>query len=616
MTRWLARLARYAVRHRGDVSLVLVLTLLLVALEAVKPWPIKLIVDHALAGTPLPPSVAWLGSLPGATHPSGLLVWLTASSILLFAVAWLCRAGQLYVKTGLGTRMTYDLGADLFDHLQRLSLRFHGRRPTGDLVQRVINDAGCVRELIINVALPLLTSLLSLCAMVTLVWTLDPGLSLVALLAVPLLAALIPYLTRPMAGCRYAHSTNEGRMYAMAEQTLTALPMVQAYGCESYEDGRFQQLTQQTGQTYRRMIGAEMRFQVGTTSVTAIGSAAVLVVGGVHVLEGSLSIGSLLVLMSYVTSIYAPIETLAWLSSGFASVAGQSRRVMEILDVEREVQDAPQARSCRRPERAGQSGHVRLERVTFQYEPDRPVLEDITLDVRPGETIALVGATGAGKSTLAGLIMRFYDPTEGRITLDGIDLRDLRLASLRAQFSIVLQDPLLLPLSVADNIAYGRPGAPRAQIHHAAHAANADSFIRALPHGYDTILGERGATLSGGERQRIAIARALLKNAPILILDEPTASLDAETESEIMDALHKAMSGRTTFIIAHRFSTIRAADRIVVLADGHIVESGTHEQLIEAPGIYRRMFDAQTRTPSKNGAPESIGLSVVSGEGT
>ncbi len=596
MTRWWARLAGYAVRHRGDASLLFVLTLLLVALETVKPWPIKLIVDHALTGTPLPPSVAWLAGLPGAAQPTGLLAWLTAGSILLFAVAWLCRAGQLYVKTGLGTRLTYDLGADLFDHLQRLSLRFHGRRPTGDLVQRVINDSGCVRELIINVTLPLLTSLLSLCAMVTLVWTLDPGLSLVALVVVPLLAALIPFLTRPMASCRYAHSTNEGRVYAMAEQTLTALPIVQAYGCESYEDARFRQVTQQTGQTYRRMITAEMRFQVGTTSVTAISSAAVLVLGGLHVLNGSLSVGSLLVLVSYVTSIYAPLETLAWLSSGFASVVGQSRRVMEILDVEREVRDAPHARSCRRSEPAGQSGHVRLEQVSFGYEPARPVLKHITFDVQPGETVALVGATGAGKSTLVGLVMRFYDPTEGRITLDGIDLRNLKLASLRAQFSIVLQDPILLPLSVADNIGYGRPDAPREDIQNAAWAANADGFIRALPQGYDTILSERGATLSGGERQRIAIARALLKDAPILILDEPTASLDAKTESDIMEALRRVMSGRTTFIIAHRSSTIRAADRILVLSDGQIVESGTHEQLMEAQGAYRRMFDMQART--------------------
>ena len=616
MTRGWAHIAWYAVRHRRDVSLALVLTLLLVALETVKPWPIKLIVDHALTGTPLPPSVVWLGDLPGATQPSGLLVWLTAGSVLLFAVAWLCRAGQLYVKTGLGTRMTYDLGADLFDHLQRLSLRFHGRRPTGDLVQRVMNDAGCVRELIINVALPLLTSLLSLSAMVTLVWTLDSGLSLVALLAMPLLVALIPYLTRPMATCRYAHSANEGRVYALAEQTLTALPMVQAYGRESYEDARFQRVMQQTGETYRRMIAAEMRFQVGTTSVTAIGSAVVLVLGGLHVLEGSLTVGSLLVLVSYVTSIYAPLETLAWLSSGFASVAGQSRRVMEILDVEREVRDAPHARSFRRSGRARQAGHVRFEQVTFGYEPDRPVLKEITLDVRSGETVALVGPTGAGKSTLAGLVMRFYDPTEGRITLDGIDLRDLRIVSLRAQCSIVLQDPILLPLSVAGNIAYGRPGAPLAQIQDAARAANADSFIRALPQGYDTILGERGATLSGGERQRIAIARALLKDAPILILDEPTASLDAETESDIMGALRKVMSGRTTFIIAHRFSTIRNADRIVVLANGHIVESGTHEQLMDARGSYRRMFEAHARTASSSDAIESGGVSAGSGGGT
>jgi ABC-type multidrug transport system fused ATPase/permease subunit len=610
VTRWWARLASYALPHNRDVLLTLILTLALVALDTLKPWPIKLIVDHVLTAEPLPASAESIRYLPGATSALGLLAWLTASSVLLFGAAWLCRVSQLYVKTGLGTRMTYDLGADLFDHLQRLSLRFHGRRPTGDLVQRVINDSGCARELIVNVVMPLLTSLLSLCAMFALVWTLDPNISFIVLLAVPLLGVLIPYLAKPMADRRYAHSTNEGRVLATAEQTLTALPIVQACGRESYEDARFRKVTEETGQTYQSMIAAEMRFQVGTTSVTALGSAAVLVLGGLHVLQGDLSVGSLLVVLSYVTSVYAPLETLAWLSSGFASAIGQARRVIEIFDVECEIRDSPHAKGYR-PADSSQCGHVRLERVTFGYELDRPVLKDVTLDVRPGETIALVGATGAGKSTLVGLIMRFYDPNYGRITFDGTDLRDLRVASLRAQFSIVLQDPFILPLSVADNIAYGQPDATREQVLNAARAANADRFIRALPEAYDTVVGERGATLSGGERQRIAIARALLKDAPILILDEPTASLDAETESDIMDALNRLMKGRTTFIIAHRFSTIRAADRIVVLEQGQLVESGTHEQLMDARGAYRRMYDAQALRASAPDALRSKDPSVV-----
>ncbi len=591
MTKSWVRLASYAIPYRRDVARTILLTLGLVVVDTLKPWPTKLVIDSVLAGRPLPYGVGWVSALPGGGSGAGLLVWLTSGTILLYLAGWLFRVAQLYVRTGLGTRMSYDLGADLFDHLQRLSLRFHGSRPAGDLVQRVTKDSGCVRELIINVAIPLLTSFMSLCVMFGFVWTLDPTLSVIVLVAVPTLALVIPYLAQPMTERRFAHSVNEGHLSATAERTLTMLPMVQSFGREPYEDARFRTVTEQSGLTYARMILAEMKFQVGTTSVTAIGTAAVLVIGGRHVLEGRLSVGSLLVLLSYVASLYAPIETLAWLSSGFASAAGQARRVLEIFDVEREVRDAPHARTCRID---GTCGHIRIDHVTFGYQPDQPVLRNITLDVRPGETIALVGETGAGKSTLAGLIMRFYDPGLGEITLDGIDLRELKLASLRAQFSIVLQDPFILPLTVADNIAYGRPTATREQVVTAAIAANADRFIHGLPSGYDTVVGERGATLSGGERQRIAIARALLKDAPILILDEPTASLDAGTEFEIMEALKRLMTGRTTFIIAHRFSTVRAADRIIVLEQGRIVEEGGHRELLRRDGVYRRLFNAQT----------------------
>ncbi len=599
MTRWWVRLIAYALKHRGDVLRTVMLTLALVLLDTLKPWPMKLIVDNVLTARPLPSSVSWIPHLPGAGSGLGLLVWLTAASVLLFIGGWFCRMQQLYVKTGLGTRMTYDLGADLFDHLQGLSLRFHGGRPTGDLVQRVVNDSGCVRELIVNVIMPLFTSLLSLCAMFGFVWTLDAPVSVVVLLAIPLLAMTIPHLARPMAERRYAHSMNEGRLLAMAEQTLTALPMVQAFGREAHEDARFRGVTQQFGQTYLGMIAAEMKFQVGTTTITAVGTAAVLIVGGFHVLEGRLSVGTLLVLLSYVSSLYAPIETLAWLSSGFASASGQARRVLEILDIEREVRDAPHARAYR-PAIASTCGHVHFDRVWFEYEEGCPVLKDISLEVHAGETVAVVGATGAGKSTLASLIMRFYDPTRGRIVLDGLDLRDLRLSSLRAQFSIVLQDPFILPLSVADNIAYGRPGVTTDQIVEAARAANADRFIAALPRGFDTVVGERGATLSGGERQRIAIARALLKDAPLLILDEPTSSLDPETEAQIMDAVKRLIRHRTTFIIAHRFSTIRRADRIVVLDHGRIIESGCHRTLLENGGVYRRLYESQAVTVDRS----------------
>jgi ATP-binding cassette subfamily B protein len=290
------------------------------------------------------------------------------------------------------------------------------------------------------------------------------------------------------------------------------------------------------------------------------------------VLEGRLSVGSLLVFFSYLLSLYAPLEILASVSEGYASAAAKASRVFEVLETQERVLDSPDARPM--PVRRGaERGHIRLERITFGYEQDRPVLEDVSLEARPGETVALVGPSGAGKSSLVSLIPRFFDPWQGRVIVDGVDVRGVRLASLRSRIALVLQEPFLLPLSVAENIGYGRPGASRAQIVAAAVAANADEFIRGLPDGYDTVIAERGATLSGGEKQRLAVARALLVDAPILILDEPTSAVDARTEALLLSAIKRLVDRPTTIIIAHRWSTIRDADRIITLENGRVVES-------------------------------------------
>jgi ATP-binding cassette subfamily B protein/subfamily B ATP-binding cassette protein MsbA len=325
---------------------------------------------------------------------------------------------------------------------------------------------------------------------------------------------------------------------------------------------------------------------------TTAGTAFVLYFGGQRVLSGALSVGSLLVFLAYVRSMMSASRGLLGIYGSLKATEASIDRVLEVLDAGEGIWDAPGAKPLPTPP-TGVRGHVRLEGVTFGYEPGRPVLRDLTLDVSQGETIALVGSTGAGKSTLVSLIPRFFDPWEGRVSLDGVDARSVQLASLRAQVSLVLQEPFLLPLTVAENIAYGCPGASRNEIVAAAAAANADEFIRQLPDGYDTVLGERGATMSGGQRQRLAIARALLKNAPVLILDEPTSALDAETEALVLEALERLMKGRTTLIIAHRLSTIRNADRIVVLDDGAIVETGTHTELLKDGCLYRRFHALQ-----------------------
>jgi len=589
---WWLRLAPFALKRWPGLSAVLALTLLGVATELLTPWPLKLVVDYVFAGQLLSGPAAWISASPGAGGPTAALAWLASASVAFRLANRLCAAARKYVQSGIGTRVTYELGAELFERLQRLSLRFHGQQQTGDLARRVTRDSSCIRDLALDIALPVVTSLVSLVAMFTVMWQLDPALSLLALLVVPPFVFLTRLLARPIAGHSYEQQKLEGQLMAVAEQTLTALPVVQAFSRERDETERFRNLARRTASAYGRTITAQQLFAVGTGTITALGTAAMMGVGGLHVSQGSLSVGSLVVLLAYLSSLYAPLQTLASVAAGFASAAARARRVLEVLGSEEGVRDAPGARPLPAGP-PGRRGHVRLERVTFGYEPARPVLHAVSLEARPGETLALVGPSGAGKSTLVSLILRFFDPWEGRVSIDGLDLRRARLASLRAQVALVLQEPFLLPLTVAENIAYGRPGAGRAEVVAAAAAANADAFIRRLPRGYDTPLGERGATLSGGERQRLAIARALLKDAPVLILDEPTAALDAGTEALLLEALARLMVGRTTFIIAHRLSTVRGADRVAVLDAGRLLQLGTPAELLAADGLYRRLHHLQ-----------------------
>jgi ATP-binding cassette subfamily B protein len=594
------RLLRYVRPHWRDLVLVLAAMVAGVGLDVLRPWPTKLLVDHVLGTEPLPPGLARaLATLPGATGPRGLLVWAAASTVLIFLGGTLVAIVTTSASVRLGQRMVYDLGADLFFHLQRLSLLFHARRQVGDMVARVTGDPYALQTLITGGLLPILQSGATLVAMFVVMWRLEPTLSVLALGIAPFLAVAIRVFGRPMQERSRIRRDLEGHMMSLVQQTLSALPAVQAFTREELERARFRRQADATVLAYQRSVAADMWFKLVVGFVTAAGTAVMMWLGATYALEGRLSVGTVLVFMAYLGSLYTPVNALTYTVSTLRQTAASMDRVLEILDIPPDLRDAPTARE------ASLAGHVRYEHVTFGYEPGRPVLHDVSLEARPGEVLAIVGPTGAGKTTLVNLLVRFFDPWSGRVLVDGHDLRELRLRSLRQQVAIVLQEPFIFPMTIAENIAYGRPDASQAEIVAAAAAANAHAFIERLPAGYATVVGERGATLSGGEKQRLSIARALLKDAPILILDEPTSALDAGTEALLLEALERLMRGRTTFVIAHRLSTIRGADRILVLDRGVLVEQGRHVELVARGGLYAR-FHRQQAQRGQPGAAAAV----------
>ncbi len=593
------RLLPYIWPHRAGISVVLLTMVLEVGLQVLHPWPMKVLVDNVLGKQPLPAAAeAFTSRLPGGTGAHGLVAWIAAATVLLFLGNSMLSMVSTTAFVKLGQRMVYDLAADLYWHLQRMSLRFHGKQQVADLVARVTVDTYCVQTLVSSMLFPVLQSGLTLVCVFGIMWRLDRGMALLSLTVVPLLALLIGSFSKVMEESARRRSDLETHLMVLVEQTLTAIPAVQAFTREQIELARYRSAAEDSVQAHRASTMVDMKFKLFVGLLTALSTAGIVWLGATRVLNGQLTVGTILVFLAYLASLYEPINTVVYSASTVQTLSANAARVLELLDQPPDVVEAPNAGAVKLV------GHVCYEDVSFAYEADRPILRGVNLEAHPGEVIAIVGPTGAGKTTLVNLLVRFFDPDTGRLTVDGHDLRGLQIESLRRQVALVLQDPFLFPLSIADNISYGRPNAPREEIMAAAVAANADEFIRRLPEGYDTVIGERGATLSGGERQRLSIARAFLKNAAILILDEPTSALDAVTEGMLLDALDRLTAGRTTFIIAHRLSTIRKANRILVLDQGRIVEQGGHEELLAASGLYARLHNQSTR--SSQPAPEPV----------
>jgi ATP-binding cassette subfamily B protein/subfamily B ATP-binding cassette protein MsbA len=589
------RLFAYATRHwRGWLGIVLV-TLCSTLVSLVQPWPVKIVVDHVLSGLPPPPPLATLFDwLPRGRDSRGLLAWAVAGGLLVFAVHAALDAALTVAWTRVGRQTVYDLARDVFAHVQRRSLRFHAKHPIGDSLSRIAGDTWSVYTVVDSVLFAPGHALVTIVALVVVMAGLDPRLTMVSLAVAPFMAASAWAFGRPLRAAARSRREIESRIEAHLQQTLSGIPVVQAFSREDVEQRRFQDYAAAAIRAHKRSALVESAYGLGSGLMTTLGTAAVLWVAATGVLEGRLTVGTTLVFLSYLAMLQGALGGFTGTCATLQAAGASIDRVVEVLDAGDAVPERPGA-----PPLGPVRGRVHFEHVTFLYDDHRAVLQDITLEARPGETVAIVGHTGAGKSTLVSLIPRFFDPASGRVTIDGHDIRDVDLRSLRERVAIVLQEPFLFPVPLDANIRFGKPNATHDQVVAAATAANAHAFITALPDGYATIPGERGATLSGGERQRIAIARALLKDAPILILDEPTSALDAETEATLLQALDRLMRGRTTLVIAHRLSTVRRAHRIVVLDGGRLVEEGTHDDLLALGGTYARLYHLQLgKTPA------------------
>lgn len=586
-----ARILRLVAGRWRGLALIVLLTAALSAASALLPLPMKLLVDHALGGRPLPGAVE--GLLANAGLPSGrgaLVVAAAAASLMVFVVYTGVQGALTLTWTSVGQRMVFDLAARVFERLQRLSLAYHTRHATGDSLGRLSSDAYCVYALTESALVAPPQHVFTLITVSVIAWNLDARLTLLSWGLAPIMALSARYFGRRVKQTSRQKREAQSHLMSFVHQTLGAIPLVQGFDALQRNRRRYASLTSHAVAVSQRGAFVSSAYGLATGAIVSAGLAAVLIVGGRRVLAGTLSLGTLLVFLAYLKTLQGAVKGLLGIHVKLKTAAASVDRIMEVLDADEMLPDAAALPSGGgRLPRPRAAGRIRFEHVSFGYDPAVAILKDIHLEIEPGETVAIVGPIGAGKSTLVSLVPRFFDPWQGRVTLDGRDLRELPLNDLRAHIAMVLQEPFILPLPVRDVIAFGRPEADLDDVVAAAVAAGADEFIRGLPHGYETIIAERGATLSGGQKQRLALARAFLRDAPILILDEPTAALDARTEADLLDALGRLTPGRTTLMIAHRLSTVRRADRIVVLQDGRVAEAGSHQTLLATGGTYSRL---------------------------
>jgi ATP-binding cassette subfamily B protein len=549
--------------HIGGLFL---LSLLSMPVTLLNPLPLKWVVDCVLGGQALPPFLTAL--LPAGTPPSAsaTLALLAGVLVLITVVKHLADLAFAGLRTFAGEKLVLLFRAHLFRHTQGLSLSYHDAKGTMDSTYRIQYDAPAIQWITMDAFIPLVTAALTLVTMIVVLVRINWQLAAVALTVAPVLLLLSAFYSRRLKLYWHEAKNLESSAFSLVQEVLSSVRVVKVFAQEDREQERYVERASRNLREQVRLTLAGGSFGLIVGAIIALGTAAVLFLGARHVQQGAMTLGELILVMSYLAMLYGPLQTLSKSATSLQGSLVSAERCFALLDQQPEVVEKPDARPLARAR-----GEVVFERVSFAYNPERPALQDISLRIRAGDRVGIAGTTGAGKSTLVSLLLRLYDPVSGRILLDGVDLRDFRLRDLRNQFAIVLQEPVLFSSSIAENIAYARPEASEAEILAAARAANAHDFIERLPQGYKTQVGERGVQLSGGERQRLSLARAFLKNAPILVLDEPTSSVDVATEGLIIEAMKRLMEGRTTFMIAHRVGTLDICNVRVQLDRGRLV---------------------------------------------
>jgi subfamily B ATP-binding cassette protein MsbA len=576
--------------HWKTLAIAFVAVLAETAGDVLEPWPVKIVVDNVLGNKPFKGWYSGLAAQLFGSNTTALLEFALAAVLLIAIVGGIGAYVEKYLTTSVSQWIAHDLRLLLYQRIQRLSLAEHGKSRAGDLITRVTKDIDAVQDFIDTALLGIIVNVLTLAGMVAIMLYTNWRFTLLGLSVAPVLAVFVYFYSRRIKAASRAVKKKESELMSNVAEKFTAIQVVQAFAREDYEDRRFRSESKENVEAGLQARSIKAKLSPMVDIIVAVGTCVVLAYGVTLISAGQLSVGVLVVFLMYLKKTYKPIKDLSKMTNTLSKASVGWERIQEVLGTESAIRDLPDARQA-----PAFTGAIEFDHITFGYDEQHLVLKDVSVRIEPGQIAAIVGPSGMGKTTIASLLPRFFDPMSGAIKIDGTDIRQFTLKSLRDQISFVLQESLLFRGTIWENISYGRPDADPEETIKSAELANAHEFIMKLPHGYGTMVGERGGGLSGGQRRRIAIARAMVRNTPILILDEPTTGLDAASEHAVVEALERLMKGRTCVVIAHHLNTIRRADVIFVVKDAKIVEQGTHDALLAAGGTYHDLYELQTK---------------------